>query len=922
MIQRAERHKSSLFLLTLVLFAAFTLRLWNLGTQSLWHDEAWSVFSAYHPLAWGAQGTDPNSPPIFYLTLSVWQHLAGDGVWAMRYWSLLIGLVTVAVTARMVRQWFEDRAALLASFLVAISPILWVFSQEIRAYIAMPLLALILLALVDNLLKSPQSSRPWRWLFVVELITLYTHNLSVPLIAWLNVTVMAVFAWRRDVRNLIRWLVVQAIAGLLYLPWLLTQRPTGTPLNTPPSLDPATFWNIWQSYFTGIRTMVSADSQLMVLTAAFGLVALVALLAAIVFNRSRRTLLILSQAVLIPIFELAIILAAHIDFHPRYFIVGTAAMLIMIAFGFEALSRWRAVFRVLMLGTAILAAAITFRMTWLTFSSSVYQHDDFRTIAERYATLGANDAIIIPYGWEPTLDYYSRKMNFKARFINMPLHASGNTILDTLRSELLNVNRAEFLTWYQMPADVRGAYPCILSATGQAREDSLTVQGVKTEGYDSFLVRDFARFYIQPDALDFGTFRLDNIRVGHTLKAIWGVNRLCVITRPKLLARTDENWHLVTRLYRFDFDFGEHREFSKTDVQLLNDQQLPTSLWSVESSDSQFSLLKVPEGLPSGETDSYPLTISLYSSQSPFGLGATACEFQSDGACATYAVSKRAPVGQAFHQPDPTIFQLQPAETDIQMKDGVYLHRSYLPSADQFAQGKCDPISVEVWRLKDISQRLDVAIGVQMLRKPIAWRPLLVPNQQKALVSLDVCVPVDATGDISVWVGAAVIPNGEAPDVNNPIKLINAPIQIVNRVFTEPAINLTTQTETSFGAGDLLIGVDSPTALTRGQPFTVTLLWKALSRWTSDYVVFVHLLDSNGQVIAQSDSQPVSGERPTTSWLAGEYITDLHTLTWHREDYMGAATLEVGLYNPETGERIKLTDGTDRVVLPVTIIVK
>ncbi len=71
--------------LSLILLMAFALRLWNLGTQSLWHDEAWSVFSGYHPLAWGALGTDPNAPPIFYMTLSVWQHLVGDGVWAMRF---------------------------------------------------------------------------------------------------------------------------------------------------------------------------------------------------------------------------------------------------------------------------------------------------------------------------------------------------------------------------------------------------------------------------------------------------------------------------------------------------------------------------------------------------------------------------------------------------------------------------------------------------------------------------------------------------------------------------------------------------------------------------------------------------------------------------------------------------------------------
>jgi hypothetical protein len=53
-----------------VLLLAFAIRLWMLGAQSLWHDEAWSVFSGYHPLAWGVLGTDPNAPPVFYMMQS------------------------------------------------------------------------------------------------------------------------------------------------------------------------------------------------------------------------------------------------------------------------------------------------------------------------------------------------------------------------------------------------------------------------------------------------------------------------------------------------------------------------------------------------------------------------------------------------------------------------------------------------------------------------------------------------------------------------------------------------------------------------------------------------------------------------------------------------------------------------------------
>src|SRR5689334_275232 len=176
--------------LTLVLFGAFAFRLWNLGTQSLWHDEAWSVISSYQPL----HPIDPNYPPLFTVLLGIWNPLAGDSVWALRYFSLLWGVTTVAAVALVVRRWFNPTSALLAAIFVALSPPLWVYSQEIRSYVAMPLLTVILLALTYALVRPRPTipRRTWIWILLVETIALYTHNLAVPLVAWLNMTIVAV----------------------------------------------------------------------------------------------------------------------------------------------------------------------------------------------------------------------------------------------------------------------------------------------------------------------------------------------------------------------------------------------------------------------------------------------------------------------------------------------------------------------------------------------------------------------------------------------------------------------------------------------------------------------------------------------------------------------------------------------------------
>ena len=54
----------------------------------------------------------------------------------------------------------------------------------------------------------------------------------------------------------------------------------------------------------------------------------------------------------------------------------------------------------------------------------------------------------------------------------------------------------------------------------------------------------------------------------------------------------------------------------------------------------------------------------------------------------------------------------------------------------------------------------------------------------------------------------------------------------------------------------------------------VSLMWSANQPTDIPYTWFVHLLDPEGHIIAQQDRQPVGGYVPTTTWQAGQVITD------------------------------------------------
>ena len=94
-----------------------------------------------------------------------------------------------------------------------------------------------------------------------------------------------------------------------------------------------------------------------------------------------------------------------------------------------------------------------------------------------------------------------------------------------------------------------------------------------------------------------------------------------------------------------------------------------------------------------------------------------------------------------------------------------------------------------------------------------------------------------------------------------------------------------------------------------GQILRLEMQWQATKPISERYKVFVHLLSEGGQVVAQRDSEPVAGTCPTTEWQPGQLVADRYGL-WLAAGPSGQALppgdyqIVVGLYHPETGERL------------------
>ena len=127
------------------------------------------------------------------------------------------------------------------------------------------------------------------------------------------------------------------------------------------------------------------------------------------------------------------------------------------------------------------------------------------------------------------------------------------------------------------------------------------------------------------------------------------------------------------------------------------------------------------------------------------------------------------------------------------------------------------------------------------------------------------------------------------------------------RLYTKPATE--NDTDATFGNEIKLVGYDLVATETPNQ-YLLSLIWQAIDEPTSDYTVFVHLLQPDGSCnpcVWQQDVMPQQNQYPTSRWLADEYIVDSYPIVIAEGTGAGQYPIEVGLYLAETGQRLQVT---------------
>ncbi len=218
--------KGSNLAVLLILGVAFGLRVYGLDHQSLWSDEGASAAMTWRtPAGVLAASAADIHPPLYYLLLRAWAEGAGRGEFGLRFLSVMAGVLTVALTARLGGRLFGTPGRPVAAILLAVSPLGVYYSQEVRMYALLGMLGALAMNGLWDLAAAEKGSRWWpaALAYLVGMGgALYTQYFGVILLAAANLWYGLGLLRRGDAgRALGRWVGLQLGVAALAAPWYL-----------------------------------------------------------------------------------------------------------------------------------------------------------------------------------------------------------------------------------------------------------------------------------------------------------------------------------------------------------------------------------------------------------------------------------------------------------------------------------------------------------------------------------------------------------------------------------------------------------------------------------------------------------------------------------------------------------------------------
>ncbi len=928
---------ASCLLASCTLIFALALRAWELERWSLWYDEAycWWVASQMPLREMLTLSAREVIPPLYYLLLRAWIPLAGATEFALRWPSVLLGVLTVACAGRLAGRLTGRRAGAMAAMaLFAVgTPFLWA-SREVRMYgpaLAWTLLADVALVEVFAA-QAARRRRFWAWLWAASaLAALYTLALAGFWLIGQGLIALMLAAGPsplprpfgpppplsrrvgegRGRGGGVRALLLPALAvGLLYLPWAWIAARMA-PLNM-------TYWHgympplyLLRLSLGGLTIMEHLPNEMAEGAAAL---MLLAVLLSLVASRPRLTAALYPFLYAAPLGLIATVYREIPKWGARHASLFAPASFLALAVAWGSVGNirprgLRALSALALTAATLLVGRFLWEADCNLLTNPAYAREDWRGAARYIQEHRApGDVVLISTGSVfPTWLYY----------------AGDEGMLPMPNDPLLDVTHV--LTYTEVARQLNAALsscspaPCDLSpATCSLRPATCSIwlvawlDGVTdpTRLVETMLenvareepVPDFrklrVRHFLLDRPLDFPLEPPTTDRPDAELLPgirLWGYalpEGPHPADRPLELRAwwvTDDPRRHAGLLYMASFRLRDAlgTEWGQDD-RIVTDGDYRPERWAPGIPVWGRFFLRPPVGIPPGV---YTPTLTLFTKEAA-------------GSIALRPITITQPASPPEMPGEFTPARAVGRSAPLTLLGVHFFQREGIP---------CRKINGELfWEVREPlveDYRVLVSVGEHREENPlapVASQSLLRPGDRiRSYFQLTFpCRVLDLQADLEVrLVRADGTETGGAWQ--------GPPVTVrTERVFAEPTVPYE-PVGADFGPGfATLLGyrVD-PSPLRAGKPFTVTLIWRAGLTDDVPRSVFVHIAppDAPAPLAAQHDGWPVGGARPTHIWVWGEIITDPHPLPGLPA---GRYQIRVGLYGPD-GERMPVTLGPE-----------
>lgn len=591
----------------LVLLLAFVLRVYRLGHQSIWWDEGYSIAISSSSLGelTKAAASDIH-PPLYYYLLHFWMPLAGQSEFSVRFLSVVMSVLLVALLWSFGARLLGPRLATVGALLAAISPLYVAYAQEARMYTLETLLGMGSAYILFLLLKGKASPR-WFWAayVLVTVMALYADYFSAGVLVFENVFVLGwvAYNWRRGkpaaAGFMARWLLSQIALLLLYAPWLgialgqVTGYGFGAITAPPLGSLPA---DIWHVLALGSQISLPTDAPLLYIVGAILMVGL--FLRFLKEHQGREgnfpTVYLLSY-LLVPLAGFVLALQFRPLYHPRYFLVATPPYYLLLAAALGGLwALWRGLGA---LGWVGLVSASALVLHAYYFDASFSKDDARSTIAFVEKEAEEDDLVlwVIPY---PFQYYYRGKA--PTQFLRVdPVNTA-----EELSKLSAGRKRIFWLTWRQSDLDPWQLVPFLLGKHGNKLGERDFI-GYKVLWYSVPPQAVYHVPQLEDREVNFeDTFLLTGLRVEWKGELSSG-EALWLTLSWRCLKKPSEDLKVYVHIKD-----GKGRIVGQDDRFLYNMRRVTTRFWKEGDVAFTFAAPVIRPGMPPGE---YKVEIGLYS---------------------------------------------------------------------------------------------------------------------------------------------------------------------------------------------------------------------------------------------------------------------------------------------------------------------